>query len=106
MNSKDLGADFVFAWPICEVAVMGADGAVDVIFHKEISKSDDPDEARNDWIRQYEEKYLNPYYAASYSIIDEVILPEDTRERLITAFKALENKQIKQPEKKHGNIPL
>ncbi len=106
MNSKDLGADFVFAWPICEIAVMGADGAVDVIFNKEISKSDNPDETRKDWIRRYEEKYLNPYYAATYSIIDEIILPNDTREKLVMAFKVLENKQVKQSEKKHGNIPL
>lgn len=106
MNSKDLGADFVFAWPICEIAVMGADGAVDVIFHREISRADNPDEARKNWIEQYEKKYLNPYYAASYSIVDEIILPDDTREKLIAAFKALENKQVKQSEKKHGNIPL
>lgn len=106
MNSKDIGADFVFAWPICEVAVMGADGAVDVIFHKEILQSENPEELRQDWIGRYEKEYLNPYYAASCSMIDEIILPQDTREKLITAFKFLENKTKKQVNKRHGNIPL
>lgn len=106
MNSKELGADVVYAWPTCEIAVMGADGAVDVIYHREIEKSDKPDKVRQEKIKNYEECYLNPYYAASFSLVDEVIMPDETREKVIMALKALENKQESVLAKKHGNIPL
>lgn len=106
MNSKMLGADMVYAWPTCEIAVMGADGAVDVIYHKEIENSDEPDRVRKEKIKDYEEKYLNPYYAASVSLVDEIIMPEETREKLMLAFKVLENKKEQLVEKKHGNMPL
>lgn len=106
MNSKDMGADMVFAWPICEIAVMGADGAVDVMFHKQIQTAENPEVFRQEKIRSYEEKYLNPYFAASLGMVDEVILPEDTRNKIIQALDALENKTLTMPDKKHGNIPL
>ena len=106
MNSKDLGADYVFAWPICEIAVMGADGAVDVMFAKQINVAENPVEFRQEKIKQYEEKYLNPYFAASYGMIDEVILPEDTREKLIKAYSSLKTEDKNRVVKKHGNISL
>lgn len=106
MNSKDLGADIVYAWPICEIAVMGADGAVDVIFNKKIAASNDPDKCRQEEIEKYENKYLNPYFAASYGMVDEVIMPAETRDKLIHAFAALEGKTNVILEKKHGNIAL
>jgi len=106
MNSKALGADLVYAWPICDIAVMGADGAVDVIFNKEIRAAEDPDAFRRREIAKYEKKYLTPYFAASYGMVDEVIMPEETRDKLISAFSSLENKQTQAFEKKHGNIAL
>lgn len=106
MNSKDMGADVVFAWPICEIAVMGADGAVDVMFHKKISKADNPEKYRQEQIDAYKEKYLNPYFAAAHGMVDEVILPEETREKIIKALTCLESKEVLTYKKKHGNIPL
>lgn len=106
MNSKDLGADYVFAWPIAEIAVMGAGGAVDVIFSKKIAEADDPEKCREEEIQNYEKKYLNPYYVASKGKIDEIIMPEETRERIIRAFNTLEGKQNNCQFKKHGNIAL
>lgn len=106
MNSKNLGADYVLAWPICEVAVMGADGAVDIILHRQIESAENPQREREEQIKKYEEKYLNPYFAASYGMVDEVILPENTRTVLIKAFEGLENKSEEKVLKKHGNIAL
>lgn len=106
MNSKAMGSDMVFAWPICEIAVMGADGAIDVMFNKQIKNAENPEEYRQEQIIKYEEKYLNPYFAASYGMVDEVILPEETRMKLIKAFDSLKNKEISVYKKKHGNIPL
>ena len=106
MNSKDMGADVVFAWPICEIAVMGADGAVDVMFHKKIAQADEPERYRQEQIERYKEKYLNPYFAAAHGMVDEVILPEDTRDKIIKALKGLESKEVLIYKKKHGNIPL
>ncbi len=106
MNSKALGADVVFAWPICEIAVMGADGAVDVMFNKQIKQAENPDAFRQEQIKKYEENYLNPYFAASLGMVDEVVLPEETRTKIIEAFSALEGKQVISYSKKHGNIPL
>ena len=79
---------------------------MDVIYHKEIENSDEPDRVRKEKIKDYEEKYLNPYYAASVSLVDEIIMPEETREKLMLAFKVLENKKEQLVEKKHGNMPL
>ncbi|NBJ91366.1 acyl-CoA carboxylase subunit beta [Parablautia muri] len=106
MNSKASGADMVYAWPICEIAVMGAEGAVDVMYNKQIKQAENPTEFRQEKIDSYKEKYLNPYFAASLGMVDEVILPEETREKIIQAFDALKNKEIKVYSKKHGNIPL
>lgn len=106
MDSKALSSDIAFAWPICEFAVMGADGAVDVIYHKQLEKAEDPAKLRSELIKKYEDKYLDPYYAAMCGMIDEVILPEETRIKIIAAFDSLENKKVETLPKKHGNISL
>ncbi len=106
MNSKKLGADVVFAWPIAQVAVMGAEGAVDIIFRKEIKKSSDPVATRNQYIEEYKKEFMNPYVASANGFVDEIILPEVTRKKLIDAFEMLKDKDTTIPGKKHGNIPL
>ena len=106
MNSKDVGADYVFALPIAQVAVMGAEGAVEIINKKEIAAAPDPVAARAQCIAKYEEELMNPYVAASMGVVDEVIHPADVRKRLITAFEALKTKEQKRHWKKHANIPL
>ena len=106
MNSKELGADMVFAWPLCEIAVMGADGAVDVIYHKRLEASDNVEAEREELIEEYREHYLTPYFAASLAVVDEIIKPEETRNKLIAAFEALEGKERALETKYHGNIPL
>ncbi|WP_020529421.1 acyl-CoA carboxylase subunit beta [Flexithrix dorotheae] len=106
MNSKHIGADMNFAWPTAEIAVMGAKGAAEIIFRKEIAASDDPESKLQEKVDDYTETFANPYRAANRGFIDEVIEPENTRTKLIRAFKMLENKVDKLPKKKHGNIPL
>lgn len=106
MNSKHIGADMNYAWPTAEIAVMGAKGAAEIIFRKEISESDNPESKLAEKEQEYNEKFANPYIAASRGYIDEVIYPRDTRQKLIIAFKMLENKAKKLPRKKHGNMPL
>ncbi|MEM7549198.1 MAG: acyl-CoA carboxylase subunit beta [Bacteroidota bacterium] len=106
MNSKHIGADMNFAWPMAEIAVMGARGAAEIIFRKEISESDDPEAKLQEKIDDYTEKFANPYRAAGRGFIDEVIIPENTRIKLIKAFEMLQNKVDVRPKKKHGNIPL
>lgn len=106
MDSKALGSDIAFAWPICEFAVMGASGAVDVIYHKQLEDAEDPSKLRAELIKKYEEKYLDPYYAAMCGMVDEVIMPEETREKIIAAFESLEDKKVEVLPKKHGNISL
>ena len=106
MDSKALSSDVAFAWPICEFAVMGAGGAVDVMYHKQLEEAEDPAKLRAELIKKYEDKYLDPYYAAMCGMIDEVILPEETRQKIITAFDSLEDKEVKILPKKHGNISL
>ena len=106
MNSKHIGADMNYAWPTSEIAVMGAKGASEIIFKREIAAADDPQEKLQEKINAYTEKFANPYRAANRGYIDEVILPENTRKKLISAFKILENKVDQLPRKKHGNIPL
>lgn len=106
MNSKHIGADINYAWPTAEIAVMGAKGAAEIIFKKEIRESADPQDKLQEKIDEYTDKFANPYIAASRGYIDEVILPCNTREKLIASFKMLENKVAKLPRKKHGNIPL
>ena len=106
MNSKHIGADMNFAWPSAEIAVMGAKGAAEIIFKKEISGANDPDAAWKEKEAEYAEIFANPYRAAERGFIDDVIMPEETRTRLISAFSMLENKVKNLPRKKHGNIPL
>ncbi len=106
MNSKHIGADMNFAWPTAEIAVMGAKGASEIIFRKEIKASDDPEKYLAKKEKEYQDKFANPYRAAARGFIDEVIDPVDTRRKLITAFAMLANKVAKLPKKKHGNIPL
>jgi len=106
MNSKHIGADMNYAWPTAEIAVMGAKGAAEIIFRKEIAEADDSEAKLIEKEAAYAEMFANPYNAAARGYIDEVIKPEDTREKLIKAFKMLENKVDVLPKKKHGNIPL
>jgi propionyl-CoA carboxylase beta chain len=106
MNSKHIGADMNFAWPSAEIAVMGAKGASEIIFKKEISEAADPAAKLLEKEKEYAEKFANPYRAASRGFIDEVINPRDTRRKLIKTFAMLENKVVHLPKKKHGNIPL
>ena len=106
MNSKHIGADLNYAWPTAEIAVMGAKGAAEIIFRKEIAEADDREAKLNEKVAEYTEKFANPYRAAHRGYVDEVILPSSTRMKLIKAFKMLENKVDTLPKKKHGNIPL
>lgn len=106
MNSKHIGADMNFAWPSAEIAVMGAKGAAEIIFKKEIDESPEPQATWLEKEREYAEKFANPYEAAGRGYVDEVIAPSDTRKKLIKAFSMLKNKVAKNPRKKHGNIPL
>lgn len=106
MNSKHIGADMNFAWPSAEIAVMGAKGAAEIIFKREIVAAESPKDKWKEKEAEYAEMFANPYNAAARGYVDEVIRPSQTREKLIAAFKMLENKVDKLPKKKHGNIPL
>lgn len=106
MSSKHIRGDVNLAWPSAEIAVMGAKGAVEIIFNKEISSADDKIAKEEELVSEYNEKFANPYIAASYGYLDDVILPENSRKVIINAFNLLENKVDKNPPKKHGNIPL
>jgi propionyl-CoA carboxylase beta chain len=106
MNSKHMLADFNFAWPQAEVAVMGPEGAVNIIYRKDISQSPTPDERRQKLIDDYKAHFANPYSAAERGYIDDVIEPRQTRPKLIRALRTLQTKRVDQPKRKHGNIPL
>ncbi len=106
MNSKHIGADLNYAWPTAEIAVMGAKGAAEIIFKKEITTSDNPEDKWLEKEKLYSDIFANPYRAAERGFIDEIIEPSETRSKLIRAFKMLENKVVNTPRKKHGNIPL
>ena len=106
MNSKHIGADMNFAWPTAEIAVMGAKGASEIIFKKEIQSSKDPHATLLETEKEYAELFATPYQAAERGFIDEVILPEDSRRKIIKAFAVLANKKKATPHRKHGNIPL
>jgi propionyl-CoA carboxylase beta chain len=106
MNSKHIGADLNYAWPTAEIAVMGAKGAAEIIFKKEISEANDPEAKLKEKEAEYTDKFANPYRAAARGYIDEVIQPSITRSKLLKGFKMLENKVAKMPKRKHGNIPL
>lgn len=106
MNSKHIGADMNFAWPTAEIAVMGAKGAAEIIFRKEISEAEDAEAKWKEKEAEYADLFANPYSAAERGYIDEVIVPRETRKKLIKAFAMLENKKVSTPNRKHGNIPL
>lgn len=106
MNSKHIGADMNYAWPSAEIAVMGAKGASEIIFKREISAAEDPEAKWKEKEAEYAELFANPYNAAARGYVDDVIEPAETRNTLIKAFKMLENKVVNLPKKKHGNIPL
>ncbi len=106
MCNKELGADMVLAWPTAEIAVMGPEGAANIIFKKEIESAEDRNLKRSEKIEEYREKVANPYTAAARGYVDAVIEPAETRKRIISAFDMLTGKRVYKPEKKHGNIPL
>ncbi len=106
LGSKSQGTDLVLAWPTAEVAVMGPEGAVNIIFRKDLAAAEDPDTRRQELVKEYRDNFANPYVAAGRGLVDEVIEPEDTRTHLINALSILAGKREKKPAKKHGNIPL
>ena len=106
MSSKHLGADMVFAWPSAEIAVMGPDGAANIIFKKDIANSADPVATRNEKIAEYRDKFASPFEAARRGYVDDVIEPDSTRPRIIAALEMLSSKRESRPAKKHGNIPV
>ncbi len=106
MNSKHIGADMNYAWPTAEIAVMGPKGAAEIIFRKEIQNAKDPQLKLDEKVDEYTTMFANPFKAAERGFVDDVIMPHDTRVKLIQAFKMLENKVVSRPRKKHGNIPL
>jgi propionyl-CoA carboxylase beta chain len=106
MASKHMLADFNFAWPTSEVAVMGPEGAVNIIFRRDIQTSPTPEERRAKLIADYKARFANPYSAAERGYIDDVIVPHETRPKLIHALRTLQTKRVEQPKRKHGNIPL
>lgn len=106
MCSRSLGADMTFAWPTAEIAVMGPEGAVNIIFHKDISNSRDPDHLRCEKIEQYSRKFATPYAAAARGLVDRIIDPRETRPAIVQALEALLGKRESRPGKKNGNIPV
>ncbi len=106
MNSKHIRADLNLAWPTAEIAVMGAAGAVNIIFRRELAEAEDSEVRRAELVADYKDKFANPYRAAQLGYVDEVLHPRETRARLVEAFNSLENKRDRNPPKKHGNIPL
>ena len=106
MSSKHIRGDYNVAWPTAEIAVMGPKGAVEILFRKDIADSKDPAAATDQKVREYTEKFANPYVAAARGYVDDIIDPADTRPRLIEALESLQGKRDRNPPRKHGNIPL
>jgi propionyl-CoA carboxylase beta chain len=106
MSSKHIRADFNFAWPTAEVAVMGPEGAVNIVFRKELEEAAEPERRRAELIDEYKERFANPYTAAERGYVDDVIEPRRTRPALVAALEAALTKQEPRPARKHGNIPL
>jgi propionyl-CoA carboxylase beta chain len=106
MSSKHIRNDINFAWPSAEIAVMGPEGAVNIVFRKELSDAENKEETRKKLVEEYREKFASPYIAAQMGYIDEVIEPRETRSKLIRALEMLKHKRDSNPPKKHGNIPL
>ena len=106
MCCKELGADIVYAWPTAEIAVMGPEGAINIVFKNEIEAAEDKVKARNDKIEEYRGKFATPYIAASHGYVDDIIEPAASRKMIISAFEMLVSKREKLPAKKHGNLPV
>ncbi|MDQ1393155.1 MAG: hypothetical protein QOF30_2132, partial [Acidimicrobiaceae bacterium] len=106
MNSKSIGADLAFAWPSAELAVMGPEGAVEILYRRELAEAADPAARRHELAEEYTERYANPYLAAERGYIDDVIDPADTRAVLARSLDLLRTKREEQPRRKHGNVPL
>jgi len=106
MASKHIRTDFNYAWPTAELAVMGPEGAVNILYKRDLENAPNPAAVRSDRVKEFREKFANPYIAAGRGFLDEVIRPRETRSKLITALKNLATKRLKNPPKKHGNIPL
>jgi acetyl-CoA carboxylase carboxyltransferase component len=106
MSSKNLRCDYNLAWPQAEIAVMGPEGAVKIVFRKEIKAAKDPAAALEEHTRKYRQEFANPYLAAGRGLLDDVILPAESRLRLVAALEALREKRQETPPRKHGNIPL
>ena len=106
MSSKHIRADLNVAWPTAEIAVMGSEGAVNIIFRKEIGESNDPEKKHQELTEEYKEKFASPYIAAEMGYIDRVIFPRDTRKELLVALERYGSKREQRPKRKHGNIPL
>ena len=106
MSSKHIRTDVNFAWPTAEIAVMGPEGAVNILYKRELDAADDPDALRRARVAEFRDKLANPFVAAGRGFLDEVIAPRTTRRRLIQALRSLDGKRDRNPPKKHGNIPL
>jgi propionyl-CoA carboxylase beta chain len=106
MASKHIRTDVNFAWPTAEIAVMGPEGAVDIVYRRELERATNREELRKQKIEEFRDRFANPYVAAERGYVDAVIHPRDTRKKLIQALEMLETKRDKNPPKKHGNIPL
>jgi acetyl-CoA carboxylase carboxyltransferase component len=106
MSSKSLRGDLCLAWPTAEIAVMGPEGAVNVVFRKELAEAEDPEAVRRRLVQEYRERFANPYVAAGRGYLDGVIRPSQTRYMLIRGLEMLRDKRVRRPARKHGNIPL
>jgi len=106
MNSKSIGADLAYAWPSAELAVMGPQGAVEIVYRRELQQAADPTSRRAQLVSEYTEKYANPYVAAERGFVDDVIDPAETRIKLVEGLRILRTKHEDAPQRKHGNIPL
>ena len=106
MCSSHIRADVNLSWPTGEIAVMGPQGAINIIFRRELAEADDPETKRQELIEDYKRRFASPYVAASRGFIDDVIEPKDTRKRLIATLRTLRGKRVQRPSRKHGNIPL
>jgi acetyl-CoA carboxylase carboxyltransferase component len=106
MNSKSIGADLAFAWPSAELAVMGPNGAVDIVYRRELATAEEPAKRRAELVEEYTERYANPYIAAERGYVDDVISPADTRRILVRSLRQIASKREDLPKRKHGNVPL
>ena len=106
MDSKSVGSDLSFAWPSAELAVMGPQGAVEIVYRRELQQAADPVARRAELVAEYTEKYANPYAAAERGFVDDVIQPAETRRKIVAGLRMLRSKREELPQRKHGNVPL